>query len=78
MNKVTEANICLQTSCKKHNTELVDNSNIVKQGLSSKGLHLNPIWTGLFANLKRLGAKMPPPDLTISNQMTMKLGKDIL
>ena len=41
MNKVTEVNICLQSSCKKHNTELVDNSNIDKRGLSAKGLHLN-------------------------------------
>ena len=41
---------------------------------------VNPIWTGLFANLKRLGggAKLPPPNLAISSQMTMKLGKDIL
>ena len=22
---------------------------------------LNPIWTGLFASLRRLGGKMPPP-----------------
>ena len=36
---------------------------------------INPIWTGLFANLKGLGA---PPNLTISSQMMMKLGKDII
>ena len=41
MNKVTEVNICLQNSCKKHNIELIDNSNIDKRGLSAKGLHLN-------------------------------------
>ena len=43
---------------------------------------VNPIWTGLFANLNRLrgggGAKWPPPNLAISSQMTMKRGKDIL
>ena len=42
----------------------------------------NPIWTGLFANPKRLGGgegKMAqPPNLAISSQMTMKLGKGIL
>ena len=45
------------------------------------GLGINPIWTGLFANLKRLGgggAKWSPPNLAISGQMTMKLGKEIL
>ena len=31
MKKVTEVNICLQNSCKKHNIELVDNSNIDKR-----------------------------------------------
>ena len=43
---------------------------------------INPIWTGLFANLKKLGGgggkKALPPNLAISSQMTMKLGKDIL
>ena len=43
---------------------------------------INHIWTGLFATLKRLGgggeAKCPPPNLAISSQMTMKLGKYIL
>ena len=41
----------------------------------------NPIWTGPFANPKRLGAKFSlplPPNLAISNQMMMKLGKSIL
>ena len=38
--------------------------------------HLNPIWTGLFANIKRLGHFAPPPNLAISSQMMMKLGKD--
>ena len=38
VNKVTEVNICLQNSCKKHNIELVDNSNNDKRGLSAKGL----------------------------------------
>ena len=37
--------------------------------------HINPIWTQLFANLKRLGG---PRNLAISSQMTMKLGKGIL
>ena len=38
----------------------------------------NPIWTGLFENLKRLRAKCPlPPILAISSQMTMKLGRAI-
>ena len=43
--------------------------------------HVNPIWTGLFANLKRLGghfAPLPHPNLVISSQKTMKLGKGIL
>ena len=42
--------------------------------------HVNPIWTGLFADLKRLGggAKWPPPNVAISTQMIMKLGNDIL
>ena len=45
--------------------------------------HFNPIWTGLFANLKRLGgghfAPPPPPrNLAISSQIIMKLSKDIL
>ena len=41
---------------------------------------INPIWTGLFAKLKRLGGGQngPPPNLAISSQMTMKLGKGIL
>ena len=40
---------------------------------------INPIYTGLFANLKRLGGgNIPPPKLAISIQMTMKLGKNIL
>ena len=40
----------------------------------------NPTWTGLFANLKGRGggAKWPPPNLAISSQITMKLGRDIL
>ena len=41
--------------------------------------HLKPIWTGLFANLERLeGHFGPPPNLAISSQMTMKLGKNVL
>ena len=42
---------------------------------------INPVWTGLFANLKDWGAFCPPPphpNLAISCQMTIKLGKDIL
>ena len=39
----------------------------------------NPIWTGLFANLRKLGRQNgPPPNLAVSSQMTMKLGKGIL
>ena len=42
--------------------------------------YLNPIWIGLFANVKRMGggAFWPPPNLTISSQMMMKLGKNII
>ena len=55
MKKVTEVNICLQNSCKKHNIELVDNSNIDKRGLSAKGLHLNMSGTTRLAmNFKAL------------------------
>ena len=42
---------------------------------------INPIWTGLFANLKRLwggGQNASPPNLAISSQKTIKLCKDIL
>ena len=41
---------------------------------------INPIWTGLFANLKRLGGSIlaPYPNLAISSQKIMKLGKGIL
>ena len=49
--------------------------------MSKISFHFNPIWTGLFANLKRLGGGQNgpfPPNLAISRQMTMKLGKDIL
>ena len=44
--------------------------------------NVNPIWTGLFANVKRLGreGQNGPSSklLAISSQMTLKLGKDIL
>ena len=47
-----------------------------------KSINFNPIWTGPFANLKRLGGRggkmQPPSSLAISSQMTMKLGKDTL
>ena len=49
--------------------------------VKSEDREFNPIWTGLFANLKRLlggGANALPPNLAISSQMTMKLRKDIL
>ena len=49
--------------------------------LSTKMLELNPIWTGLFANLKRLGGGAfcsPPLNFAISSQKMMKLGKSIL
>ena len=39
---------------------------------------VQPYLDWAFANLKRLGGKMPPPNLAISSQMTVKLGKDIL
>ena len=39
-------------------------------------LRLIPIWTGLFANLKGLG--VPTPNLDISSQMTIELGKEIV
>ena len=39
---------------------------------------VNAIWTGLFANLKRLGHSPPHPNLAISSQKTMKHGKGIL
>ena len=42
---------------------------------------LNRIWAGIFASLKKTGegAKMSPspPNLAISSQMTMKVGKNI-
>ena len=42
----------------------------------------NPMWSRLFANLKRLGGgggerEWPPPNLAISSQMMMKLDKGI-
>ena len=41
-------------------------------------IEINPIWTGLFANLKRLAGQMAlPPNLAISSQMMMKLSKDM-
>ena len=54
---------------------------LLKSVINNRGIqhNLKPIWTGLFANLKRLGgAKWPTPNLAISGQMTMKLGKVIL
>ena len=41
---------------------------------------LTSFWTGFFANLKRLGGRQNAslPNLAVSSQMTMKLGKDIL
>ena len=41
---------------------------------------LNPIWPGLFANLKRRGEGHfgPPPNLAISSQITIKFGKGVL
>ena len=44
--------------------------------------NINPIWTGLFANLKDLrgggAGSAPLPNLAISSQMKMKLGTSIL
>ena len=37
---------------------------------------INYIWTGLFANLKRLKGPKCPPNFAISSQMTMKLFSD--
>ena len=46
--------------------------------LSKIWLCAEEVRTGLFANLKRLGGQNGlPPNLAISSQMTMKLGKDI-
>ena len=57
------------------------NENILKNDWFHDYSHprpiLNPIWTGLFANLKRLGGQ-PPPNFAISGQKTMKLAKGIL
>ena len=42
-------------------------------------LIFNPIWTGLFENLRHFAPPpSPPPNLVISSQMMMKFGKDIL
>ena len=43
-------------------------------------LWINPIWTGLFANLKRLRGQNAPhlPNLAISSYITMKIGRGIL
>ena len=43
----------------------------IKKLLKQPPKLFNPIWTGL-------GAQNAPPNLAISTQMTMKLGKDIL
>ena len=42
--------------------------------------NVNPIWTGLFANLKRLGegGEWSPFNFAISSQMMLKLNKDII
>ena len=37
--------------------------------------HLNSIWTGLFASLKRQGGRVPPPNLAILSKTTIKLGR---
>ena len=49
-------------------------------GLDNQSIEdgINPIWTGHFGSLKRLGGGGPPPNLSISRQMTMKLSKGIL
>ena len=43
---------------------------------------LDPIWTGLFPKVKGLGKikcpPPPPPNLPISGQMMIKLGRDTL
>ena len=54
------------------------NLSIVTDEYGTAKMSFNPIWTGRFANLKRLGAMLPPPNLAISSQKTMKLGKGIL
>ena len=66
-------------------TSLFDESILLKGQSTVKSVKVfesifNPIWTGLFANLKRLGGAFapPPPNLAISSQKTMKLGKGIL
>ena len=40
---------------------------------------LKPIWTGIFASLRDWGGgQNAPPNLAISSQMMMKVGKNIL
>ena len=51
------------------------------QGIYISFERFNLIWTGLFANLKRLGGGGQnglSSNLAISREMTMKLGKGIL
>ena len=54
--------------------------NMVKSLTSQKFLLFNHIWTGLIANLKSLEGILAPlhPNLAISYQITIKLGKGIL
>ena len=60
-------------TCSKLTTLLIQVLNI------NMRVSFYPIWTGLVANLKRPETfLLPPPNLAISSQMTMKLGKDIL
>jgi len=53
--KVNETNIILKSNCKKHNFSFVDNSNISRQHLNSRGLHLNREGTSVLqANILSL------------------------
>ena len=46
---------------------------VMKLNKTLKNIRINPIWTGFFAYLKD-----PRPNLAISSQMTMKVGRGIL
>ena len=88
-----DACIAIQlTVCYEHNTTKAREYKEERYGNLQDEIEIeysefNPIWTGLFANLKRLGWRAkcsppppppPPPNLAISSQMTMKVGKDII
>ena len=49
---------------KRRNTSLNNTLAAMVAVLTGTGIALNPIWTGVFANLKDWGAFCPPPPLT--------------